>query len=87
MIGLGNFVFNFFINLFHWLFGFEYWYISIEVPRLVKEEPRTITKMQFSTVKYVGIASNFIPCLIMSYYQWIFQDAILNLYKLGTPLP
>ena len=35
-IGVGNFVYNFFLNLFHWLFGFEYWYISIEVPRLHK---------------------------------------------------
>ena len=39
MIGIGNFVYNFFLNLVHWLFGFEYWYISIEVPRLQKEKP------------------------------------------------
>ena len=42
LIGFGNFVYNFFLNLVHWLFGFEYWYISIEVPRLQKEAPITI---------------------------------------------
>ncbi len=78
MIGFGNFTYNFFLNLVHWLFGFEYWYISIEVPRLKKEKPRTMTKMQFSAIKYVGVVLNFIPCLIIGYYQWILQEAILD---------
>ena len=87
MIGFGNFTYNFFLNVVHWLFGFEYWYISVEVPRLQKEKPRTITKRQFSIIKYVGVALNFIPCLMMGYYQWILQEAILNQYRFGTPLP
>jgi hypothetical protein len=78
MISVGNFVYNFFLNLVHWLFGFEYWYISIEVPRLQKENPRTITEMQFSAIKYVGVVLNFIPCVMMGYFQWTLEEAICD---------
>ena len=76
LIGVGNFVYNFFLNLVHWLFGFEYWYISIEVPRLQKEGPRTVTETQFNIIKYVGVGINLILSAVMGYYQWILQDAI-----------
>ena len=87
MIGIGNFVYNFFLNLVHWLFGFEYWYISIEVPRIQKEKPRAITEMQFNIIKYVGVALNFIVCLVLGYYEWTLQEAIFDLFKSGTTLP
>ena len=87
MISVGNFTYNFFLNLVHWLFGFEYWYISVEVPRLQKGKPRTITEMQFSTIKYAGVLLNLIPCVMMGYYQWILEKAICDQYKFGTPLP
>ena len=76
MISVGNFTYNFFLNLVHWLFGFEYWYISIEVPRLQKEGPRTVTETQFNIIKYVGVGINLILSAVVGYYQWILQDAI-----------
>lgn len=57
-------------NVLYWLFGFKYWVISIEVPKIISEDSEgTRKKKRFWTEKryklfaLIGVVLNVVICL------------------------
>lgn len=80
-VGFGTGLFNILTNLFHWFFGFEYWYISRETPtlfRLKKSEDTPQAKAEkarfYAAIKWTGIILNVSTCTVLLYYEWRFEN-------------
>ncbi len=75
------FFFFFTSNLMYWMFGFKYWVISIEVPRLIaasKEGNEAKHKSICSEARYealnlIGIIINMAVCMLAAWKRGIME--------------
>ena len=94
-VGVGTGLFNILTNLFHWFFGFEYWYISRETSSLVRlkqaeqetpQDPKDKARF-YAIVKWTGIVLNVVSSAIMGYYEWRFENDLYKAYTADRPIP
>ena len=77
MMAISIFLFYFTSNLIYWIFGFKYWVISIEVPRLIaesKEGPQSnhksiCTEARYKALNWIGILINLGFCLAVAWLR------------------
>lgn len=97
-VAFGTGLFNILTNLFHWFFGFEYWYISREtsslvrlqriekVPTKVTEDPAEKARF-YAIIKWTGIILNIAVCSVLGYYEWRFENDLYNNCTVLAPIP
>lgn len=76
------------LNVFHWLFSYEYLQVSFSFD--LRQKKFTLldsSRSWFNLVKTLGTIANTIPSGFLCYYEWKFQQAIYELHLYGTPLP
>jgi hypothetical protein len=68
LIGWNTFWFNWPTNLLHWMFGFKYWVISVEVPLVLggKIENQRSREMWYMTLNVFMIVVNTFFCVWVS---------------------
>ena len=68
LIGWNTFLFNFPTNLLHWLFGYKYWVISVEVPLALSGEikDRRSREHFYTALNVIMILINFVFCVWVS---------------------
>ena len=94
-MGVGTGLFNMLENLFHWFFGFEYWYISRETSSLVRlsranegtiKDPEAKARF-YAIIKWTGIVLNVSSSAVLGYYEWRFENDIYLAYTIERPIP
>jgi len=78
-------------NLFHWFFGFEYWYISRETSNLILSQGKqqdSLDKARFyAVIKWTGIVLNATTSGLLGYYEWRFENDLYKAYTSGRNIP
>ena len=75
MYSINVFIFYFTGNLMYWMFGFKYWVISVEVPRLIdaskegKEAKHKsfCSEASYNALNWVGIIVNLFFCICVGW--------------------
>ena len=86
LTAVGTAGYNLFLNLFHWLFGFEYLKVSFGF-RDSGDTDKKLPHRKFNIIKVVGIVLNFLPAIPLCYYEWVLEKAIQDTENYGTPIP
>ena len=68
-------------NLMYWLFGFKYWVISIEVPRLISASKEgneaghksICSETRYEALNWVGIIINMAVCMLAAWKRGIME--------------
>jgi hypothetical protein len=95
-VGLTIFAYYYINNLIYWLFGFKYWVMAMEMPRIIKETERKFDETQevkrdkpfwnerkYNILNWIGIISNGV---VMAWAGW--KRGYLNwLIFSGTKIP
>ena len=82
MFSIAVFLFYFTSNLMYWLFGYKYWVIAIEVPRLIaageegKLNHKSIcSEARYEALNWVGILVNLFFCLWTGWKRGVMDNA------------